>query len=298
MKETSIDTGPFLGISLLIGSLNGLICFVRQEGFTLWNPAIRQYKELGTAQLHTSICKQVVDSCNWRCINGKSKHLYGFGWDRGRDDYKIVVVCYVQPDSKHAFVYSAISDSWTEVVLPTGIFGTNSRSYINSPVPRVVVNECPYWTYSKYLQLPGKSSKRRLTVVFKFVADNNEFRLLPEFDFAEQRELKLVNLRDRLVGMNYIYNGYRPKVLNVYSLDHEGSTGVWSKIYTTEAVDCGFLNTRVGLGRFTYTPSLVFVQGMKKIMHSETHSQTDDNPDDLSSDNSDRFCKNSSELCK
>ena len=109
-------------------------------------------------------------------------------------------------------------------------------------------------------------------MVFKFVAENNEFRLLPEFDFAEQMELKLVNLRDRLVGMNYRYTGnkFRPKVLNIYSLDHEGSAGVWSKIYTTEDLDFGFLNTRIGLGRFTYTPSLVFVQGMNKIMHSET----------------------------
>ncbi|KAL1834378.1 hypothetical protein ACET3Z_004029 [Daucus carota] len=300
MKKTFIDTAPFLGISLLIGSLNGLIFFVRGEGFTLWNPAIRQYKELDTAQLHTSICKQVGDSCNWISVDGKCRHLYGFGWDRRRDDYKMVVVCYVEPDSKQGFVYSANSDSWTEVVLPTGIFGTKSRSFIKSPCPSVVVKDCPYWSYSKYLQLPGKNYKRRSTVVFKFVAENNEFRLLPEFDLAGQMELKLVNLRDRLVGMNCRYTGnmFRPKVLNIYMLDHEGSAGVWSKIYTMEDVDC-FLNTRLGLGPFTYTPSLVFLQGMKKIMHSETHSQTSNNPDDQSSDNS--FCgccKNFFELCK
>lgn len=306
-KETSIH--PIITRifnSLLLGSINGLICFASPGVFTLWNPAIRQYKELSTAQPHSSICKK---DDNWifrTDFNGRCRHLYGFGWDPSGNDYKVVVVCYVRPDSQCGSVYSSKSDSWTQLVLPEGIFGVKSRSFIKSPSPSIIVKECPYWSYSKYTKVPGKRSKRRYTVVFKFVAETNEFKLLPDFDLAREQELKLFNLKDCLAGMTTKYNKTYPdceEYIHIYSLDHEGFAGVWSKMYILGASDNGFLYSKLSLQgirlnrkcerlccydpktkrmqgvvdaapykseQFTYTPSLVFLHGMKHIRHLET----------------------------
>lgn len=307
-KESNIVmTTACIGNSLLLGSVNGVICFASPDVFTLWNPVIRQYKELSTAKPHSSICKK---KDNWTCrrdFDENCRHLYGFGWDPSGNDYKVVIVCYVSPDSKCGSVYSCKSDSWTQLVLPAGIFGVKSRSFIKSPSPSIIVKACPYWSCSKYLTEPGKRCKRRYTVVFKFVAETNEFKLLPGFDLARQEELKLINLKDCLAGMPYKVNKKYPfhtRFIDVYSLDHEGSAGVWTKMYTLGAMDFGFLYCQASdkgkftkyrelerllcydsktnvvldavdaapfrLMHFTHTHSLVFVHGMKHLMHSET----------------------------
>ncbi|XP_006358426.1 F-box/kelch-repeat protein At3g23880-like [Solanum tuberosum] len=89
----------------IVGSVNGLICFVsREKELFLWNPSIRKYKKLPNPKTKTTF---------GYCI----KQSYGFGYDEFHDDYNIVVIFARYDFSLPIEVkrYSLKSDSWRTV---------------------------------------------------------------------------------------------------------------------------------------------------------------------------------------
>lgn len=292
---------------VILGSINGLVCLCCSDGkqlFSLWNPAIAQVKIFNLPSHHstdTRICRHSVG---------------GFSWDPVRNDYKLVLVCYeCQTFSPSCFLlYSSNSATWTQVplvsthpVLPNAsVFGLKDAIGGHAPTrpPSALVKGIPYWTYSHYLQLPGKKLRRKFITTFKFVANNNEFRLLPDLNTSKTRgkRFNIVNIKDSLFGMAYKERCQHSNV-DFYSLDDEESpSGVWSKMYSIGPIDLsapywglsqGFKNggeilifkapvfsfydpetkdtkdiikSNCGLGSsriFSYTPSLVRVQGME-----------------------------------
>lgn len=314
-RVTMINPIPFITKSSLVGSINGLICFTGVKGFTLWNPVIRKYKEISNVSqllVHARTCEEVKTSAK-RGVHQKCSYLYGFGWDPIENDYKVVIIYTCIFESKDAAVYSFKSNSWTQLVLIPRIRCRSFKPFETSG-PTTIVRGCPYWSYSKYVGVHGEPDRHRCTAVFKFVAEKNEFRLLPNFDSGLQ-QFTLINLKDFLAGMAYKSDFEFPSpidsVVDIYCLDHEESSGHWNKMYTVGPIDCSSLlcwvrakgewwfqkleqvlcydpktneikdvvhNLPLGircccyslqLVCFSYTPSLVFIHGMKSIMHSE-----------------------------
>lgn len=85
------------------GSCNGLICLslLDRKELILWNPSTR-------------ICKKLADFSVK--INGDSYFVYGFGFDRSSDDYKVVVIFNNRDLSGVVVqVYSLNNDEWKSI---------------------------------------------------------------------------------------------------------------------------------------------------------------------------------------
>lgn len=304
-QQIRVPFVPQVPSTVILGSINGLVCLCCSDGkqaFSLWNPAIAQVKNISLPSDHSTD------------IFGCRHSVGGFSWDPVRNDYKLVLVCYeCQTFSPSCFLlYSSNSATWTQVpvvstdsVLPNAsVFGL--KGAFGGPAgltpPSALVKGIPYWTYSHYLQLPGKKLRRKFITTFKFVAENNEFRLLPDLNTMKTRgkHFDIVNLKDSLVGMAY-KERCQDSIVDIYSLDEESPSGVWSKMYSIGPIDlsCSYWSLSQGFKNggeilifkapifsfydpktkdtkdiksncglcyswiFSYTPSLVRVQGME-----------------------------------
>ncbi|KAK4732421.1 hypothetical protein R3W88_025409 [Solanum pinnatisectum] len=99
---------PQQGISI-VGSVNGLICVAIGDGdLFIWNPSIRKFKNLPDSRLKLEVSEGYDGSpCDV---------IYGFGYDKSSDDYKVVGVLCVEKnyDFHHndVKIYCLKSDSW------------------------------------------------------------------------------------------------------------------------------------------------------------------------------------------
>ncbi|KAL1829646.1 hypothetical protein ACET3Z_008058 [Daucus carota] len=266
----------------LVGSINGLVCMSSRYGekFCLWNPATAQLVEVDLPLQHSKNCRHV---------------LGGFTWDHLRNDYKVVVLCHEIPNesSRKICIYSSSSASWTEVDVIDHSMWPEGRPYFPFTVPNTIVKGIPYYLRQSEL------------TVHKFVVEVNKFIYLPPLDSNKIRDkvFTIVNVKNCLVGMA---RNYQDNSVDIYSLDDESPGGAWSKMYTTEpvilrscvpsqcyrnsgkiliasyAVPLSAINRKIkettelaefhrdyhSYNRicFSYTPSLVYVQGMKSML--------------------------------
>lgn len=85
----------------------------------------------------------------------------------------------------------------------------------------------------------GKKNRKKFISTFKFVPENNEFRLLPDLDTLRIRgkNVDFVNVKDCLYGIAYKIDS-EENLVDMYSLDDEDSdTGVWTKMFTVGPLD-------------------------------------------------------------
>lgn len=278
----------------LIGSAKGLVCIRLHNILSLWNPAIRQSKEFKLPPL------------GYGCLRGA-----GLGFDHVSNDYKVGILyesvdlpqlCYA--------VYSCNSDSWIHYQFHDHDYEIFVSELNYSISPTTMVNDCPYWAPYSLVSL-GKYKVKLTLTALKFEATSNNFKLLPEFcsDFSSQEKFKVVNMKDLLTLMAYEY--CTTGRLHIYSLDEgKGCGGVWSKMYRlgpfkqlywhfrelqqgfkygdeivyfsnsniyrfdhkTDTVECISGTEAMACSNcFSYTPSLVFLEGMTSI-YSEKQS--------------------------
>ncbi|XP_074330134.1 putative F-box protein At3g17480 [Apium graveolens] len=289
--EINLTAVPLIS-DVLLGSINGLVCMASGKKFCLWNPALGQLKEVHLQLQHH------IDHI-------ESRSFLGFSWDDVHNDYKVVILSHASnPSLFQLTIYSSNSASWTKLVISDSLLpdiSISGSSWIKTP--STIVKGLPYWSCSNGLVLDGKKNKYIST--FKFVAETNEIRLLPNLNSGTigRKEFKLVNIRDCLFGM--VYKGrYEDNMVDIYSLDEESHTGVWSKIDSIGPINIfvgnlsvsqcfknggeilidGFLfgslcvyDPETGLVKrmksrgcslkrcFSYMPSLVCVQGMESM---------------------------------
>lgn len=271
----------------LIGSAKGLVCIRRNNILSLWNPAIRKSKEFQLPPL------------GYGCLRRA-----GLGFDPASNDYK-VGICYDLDDlSRHCYaVYSSNSDSWIHYQFHDREYEILVSGLKYSRSPTTMVNDCPYWTPYTIVSSDKYKVKFTLTAL-KFEATSNSFKLLTEFcsDFSNEERFKVVNMGDLLTLMAYEYR--ITGKLDIYSLDEgNGCGGVWSKMYRlgpfeefwhfrellqgfkygdeivynansniyrfdhkTDTVECISGTEAIACSDcFSYTPSLVFLEGMTSI---------------------------------
>ncbi|XP_057803092.1 F-box/kelch-repeat protein At3g23880-like [Salvia miltiorrhiza] len=85
-----------------VGCCNGLVCFLKQGHFVLWNPATKISNEL----------PQIVTE------NGDRPSFlikYGFGWDESSGAYKVFVDFSIGLHERMCKVYSSKTNSWKTV---------------------------------------------------------------------------------------------------------------------------------------------------------------------------------------
>ncbi|XP_050210753.1 F-box/kelch-repeat protein At3g06240-like [Mercurialis annua] len=86
-----------------VGSSNGLICFLApKKGLIVWNPAIGAF-------ITTSLCE----------ICKETYSVFGFGFDRKNNDYKVVRIVYALLDASFpsfAEIFQLSSNSWKSTV--------------------------------------------------------------------------------------------------------------------------------------------------------------------------------------
>ncbi|KAK4706726.1 hypothetical protein R3W88_033690 [Solanum pinnatisectum] len=107
-------------------SINGLICLVDwSNNLFIWNPSIRKYKKLPDSK------SNLIDAINF---------IYGFGYDKFREDYKIEACTYYHGHLHNVEVqiYSLKSDSWRSInCLNKGVRIYRSCKFVNGKI---------YWT--------------------------------------------------------------------------------------------------------------------------------------------------------
>lgn len=245
----------------MVGSINGLVClialYVRKYHFVLWNPATRLYKLI-----------LVPNSERYKSLRSV---LFGYGWDSVTDDYKLIAR---HIDSSEFVVYSSNTDCWsTKVVTNLSPPRPNNVTL----VPNVIVKGVPYWEL-------GENSN-----ILKFDVRVNEFTYLK----VSYECYGLIDLNDSLGLIQYPWLEERA---DVYCFDEE--CNIWNKMYTinkkiSQCISACFkyggeivLNrtnelydpksgeikslvhhepTRCFVYGFSYTPSLLAVEGMKSL---------------------------------
>ncbi|KAF8016308.1 hypothetical protein BT93_H1729 [Corymbia citriodora subsp. variegata] len=100
---------PFWDSLDVVGSCDGLVCFLCCDIFIIYNPTTREYNELPSSDL--------IEDYEYVYLHNDHSTFYGFGYDPQSDDYKVV-------EGIHdyllwtAAIYSFKSRSWRRIYLP------------------------------------------------------------------------------------------------------------------------------------------------------------------------------------
>lgn len=267
----------------LLGSINGLVCMFRANlnHFILWNPATRQAKRIALPPSYADFSRS---------------DFIGYCLDGLENDFKVVMghrKSLVHLSTVFVlYLYSCNSNSWSRLpMLTVPLIRTISE------LPCTIVNGVPYWNYSG----PYEQKLR----VIKFDAGSKELKLLPELDVSvagsSQPKYLIVNWRECISVLVYeprIWDG----LVCVYIFDER--CGSWSKMFNFGPMPVNVhkllgcfkygdeivydvtgkymcynykTNRNEVLGNwikesvkcFNYTPSLIFLEGMKPLHHDD-----------------------------
>ncbi|KAL1834757.1 F-box/kelch-repeat protein At3g23880-like [Daucus carota subsp. sativus] len=280
----------------MIGSANGLVCINYHNVLSLWNPAIRKSKEFHIPPLGVG---GLVDMLGLGFDPISNDFKVAISYKPRTFD----------PSGYGYAVYSSNSVSWIHYRFDDPVYEMLISKSWDSLNPTTMVKDSPYWTCSAIV--PARRNYVVFTLnVLKFDATSNRFKLLPRFssDFDVGKIFKVLNMRDFLTLM--AYEPCITGRVDVYSLDEDkGCGGFWSKIYRfgpfddfwrlrdleqgfkygdevvlhgyskiyrydqkTDTLKCIPGTKPLTYGDcYTYTPSLVFLQGMTSI-YSENQS--------------------------
>lgn len=132
------------------------------------------------------------------------------------NDYKVLLFCYDSFTSipSQLCIYFSNSATWTTIpARPLDLY--LNLIFFSLPLP--LSKGIPYWSYQKYLHLPGK---KKFISTFKFLPQINDFRFLPDLDSLKPRKnsFHIVNIKDSLFGM--AYKKKKKSLVDIYSLDY------------------------------------------------------------------------------
>jgi F-box interacting protein len=199
---------------LLIGSENGLICFLEQERYILWNPSIRKVVTL-------------PKPCITRKTHGSCWLRQAFGFDPRTNDYKVVRIA-----------YSAFAD---KVMVEVYSFSTGSWRITSNSVPSLDYVHDTYWLVPKAC-LKGSvhfaGSTRGNKAVFSFDLRDEVFREMILPDKIGDRRLETDTcvfcvFRDSLALLCY-YEHERKKYCSIWVMKEYGLVDSWVKLFTID----------------------------------------------------------------
>ncbi|XP_017229386.1 F-box protein At3g07870-like [Daucus carota subsp. sativus] len=292
--------------SCMIGSANGLVCIRFRNILSLWNPAIHKSKEIHIPPLGVGVRVDMVGlgfdpiSNDYKVAVSYKPRVSGCSSGYGYAVYSVNSVSWLHYRFDDPVYEMLISKSW-DSLNPTTVVK-------DSPYWTCSAKTCSarrnYALCFSLNALKFDATSNRFKLLPRFSSDY-------DFNFNFRKIFKVLNMRDFLTLMAYepCITG-RADVLHVYSLDEDKVCGgFWSKIYRLGPFD-NFWRPRNleqgfkygdevvlhGYGKifrydqktdklefipgtahrtcrhcYTYTPSLVFLQGMTSI-YSENQS--------------------------
>uniref|UniRef100_A0A803LLA9 F-box domain-containing protein n=1 Tax=Chenopodium quinoa TaxID=63459 RepID=A0A803LLA9_CHEQI len=186
----------------IAGSCNGLLCLADGIAAFIWNPATRKYRVLPVSPVEIPGFKEL------------NRAVYGFGYDKLNDDYKLVRVIQMFADNSDDHVsevklYSLKSNSWKKV-------GEYSNKYYigNSNISGgVYLNGCLHWFY-----------------VRKPVSDG--VIVLVAFDIGTEKIQGVID------GCLMVRVAYRRVRTDVWIMKEYGVKESWTKLFTVPQREC------------------------------------------------------------
>ncbi|XP_058182230.1 F-box/kelch-repeat protein At3g06240-like [Rhododendron vialii] len=222
--EAIVDLGsppkePDLGVEI-VGSCNGLICLLYlPDSFILWNPTIKESKELPTPPFSPSY----GDLC-----------FRGFGYNSSIDDYKVVRAprananpnqFIVEVFSLKAYSWRRIEDIKDSLVIEEGDVGS-------------CLNGALHWLGSR---VAGPNKR----VIVSLDLGTEEFREIPIPDCDNTNGTISFNTLGMINGcLSLLSNEGRPRNVGIWEMKEYGVNASWTKLIVLPQDDfliCGYL---------------------------------------------------------
>jgi F-box interacting protein len=197
----------------LIGSENGLVCFLEQERFILWNPSIRKFVNL-------------PKPCITLKTHGRVTCNQAFGFDPRTNDYKVVRIAF-----PHVFnevlketlveVYSVRRGSWRI----TGASFPHSDTHKHWFKPKACLNGCVHFT-----ALAGQNRTTRIVLAFDLRDEVFHEMVLPDGMVGSDAEIVTCVFKGSLALLCYD----RWKRCLIWVMKQYGVVDSWVKQFTID----------------------------------------------------------------
>ncbi|MCD7456587.1 hypothetical protein HAX54_032306 [Datura stramonium] len=236
----------------LVSSCNGLLCTVCSFTIFIWNPAIQKYKIVEKPDPYVL---QPV-SGNEIMLYGYESSLYGFAYDSGSDDYKIVVTFVISAKDRRYIVgiYSVNNESWKKIdSIPAGywLFDQNPVS-LDDTINMMATSS---------VQENGGTAFNKFAIISLSVADE-KFVVTPVPLQYCGSAMKLSNFANRLYFSVFVEMDFM-----VCSLEKDGERWTWTNVMKISNV-----RSFAGIGnRNCYLDDIIYLKENENILWRKTN---------------------------
>ncbi|KAF6149492.1 hypothetical protein GIB67_011393 [Kingdonia uniflora] len=196
-----------------VGSCNGLVCIIpdNEDIAYLWNPSTREYKRLPDNPY------AIPDNFGF----GNAPIVYGFGYDRVVENYKVVRMVSLYNDFSDEENYSEVSVYSLGLDLWRRVSNVPYESYF--AVSGEFVSGALHWVVSDW-------SKQEGSIIVAFDISNEEFREIPEPEPEYRSGSFLITVRVYEGELCLICN-YDDICVDVWVMKDYGIKGSWIKLF-------------------------------------------------------------------
>ncbi|KAK3416994.1 hypothetical protein EUGRSUZ_H02747 [Eucalyptus grandis] len=189
----------------IVGSCDGLVCFLVSGIFLIYNPTTREYRELPSSDFE--------EDCELLDRNNES--FYGLGYDPRSDDYKIVEGIHEYFDRFWgAAIFSLKSGSWRRIYFPIE-----------------EIEEIVYWKGALHWHVYGLWDETGILSLDLSEEKFHQVLLAPKVE-TDGRSRPCMNLGIHGTSL-FIYSSYGNHV-HTWITDEYGRGGSWTKWFSVD----------------------------------------------------------------
>ncbi|CAH9120403.1 unnamed protein product [Cuscuta epithymum] len=224
--------------TVFVGSCHGLLCLdggVEDKCILLWNPTTRKHFRLPPSKFERpmeSFCKRTM--------------VFGFGYDKASDDYKVLRILQSYYMDSEVQVFSMKSKAWRTIA--------NFPYYLKyQSAPGVLVSGSLHWVVTK------DPDTFMVNLIGAFDLETEEYRLVPQPDYPKKKSknfhLNVVVLDGSLCGL---CNYYDHEYVDVWVMKKYRVKESWTKLFKVAESD-----TRIK--PFHYVTPVAFSRSGKRV---------------------------------
>ncbi|XP_019155685.1 PREDICTED: F-box protein CPR30-like isoform X2 [Ipomoea nil] len=196
--------------TIILGSCHGLLCMdTCDDGdrMVLWNPATQKYFRFPFPEVEY-LGESVI--CIW-CL------VFGFGYDKVGDDYKVLRIFQSHECESETRVYSLKSNSWKKIpCFPYCLKYKRSNG--------VLVAGALHWVVSRTAQLYMEN------LIGAFDLGTEEYRLVPEPNYSKGAVYVTVGVLGE--SLCVVCNYYDSSYVDIWVMKSYGVKESWTKLFT------------------------------------------------------------------
>ncbi|KAI3413006.1 Pre-mRNA-processing factor 19 [Psidium guajava] len=229
----------------IVGSCDGLICLVVPGGFLIYNPAIRESRELPCS--------------DFGGYGGSTGLFRGFGYDSRSDDYKLVEGR-VDYGNWEVEIFSLKSGSWRSMQVQF-----QKESHLEVCGPGV------YWNGAIHWFVDGRVAHRRQGVIMSFDLSEEKFHQelpVPEVDV----DIDLVGIGIQGASL-FIYNSSHDPRVEAWIRDDRRRGGSWTKWFSIDRMH-PLVRTWESPMAYTGAAPMAYTRSGKIILRMDTEEMT------------------------